>query len=546
MQRSPKLFIIICIAIFLAALIIRMISLDSRGLEYDEVWTLFGYLNKDYSLIFGDIETPNNHVLNTLLIKWTTAILGDSNTAIRLPALLAGIVTIVCTTAVSWMLFRTKIAILSALFMSSFNAALIHFSDTARGYSIQTALFALLIFAIIRLERYKDRRMLFLIFLSSVLMTLTLPTSVLYIFPVAVLHLIYLFRKNNSGLLKSLNRQKALLLVYAFSALLCAGWLFAHYNDLLKAQARFGAEIKSTAEAWTFIVSTIQNLAGCSIIFILPLGLFFFPRHRKSAAAYLFIMLIPFTAALLGKAGPDRAYLPLLVPALVMSSGFCGRLLKGKILLRYTLLAIFLAIYAGYAHKSYKQWTPPDWKNIYAQIKENIDRSTLLVFKPLDIIPAIYNNPDLIQDYFKNIQGPKNSLMQINLSSALGTYNESFGEENSPVPDSIKAYKVNVDNLTPCSFYALRRISQDTRKDAFYVVIMEPVHYSKFIPFVNTRLDPKIWKAMNLHLKSNADSELRYGVSCTDKNPFSVEEMRSMEASYPFVKFYTLESMEQH
>ncbi len=538
MQRSPKLFIIVCAVIFLTAIVIRLISLESRGLEYDEVWTLFGYVDKGYSVIFGDIETPNNHVLNTILIKWTTAILGDSNTAIRLPALFAGILTIVFTTAASWMLFRTKIAILAALLMSSFNAALIHFSETARGYSIQTALFAILIFAIIRLERYKDRRMLYLIFLSPVLMTLTLPTSVLYIFPVAASHLIYLFHKKQLSLAK----QKSLLIVYSLSAFLCAGWLFSHYDDLLKAQARFGTELKTISDIWIFISSTMQNLSGVSLLFIIPFGLFFFPRYRWTTGVYLFILSVPFLAALIGKAGPDRAYLPLLVPAIIMMAGFCSKLLKGKKIIRYILLSSCFAIYVVYAYSSYKQWTPPDWREIYKQIKENIDAHTLIVFKPLDIIPAIYNNPELIQDYFNNIQGSKSSLMQINLRSAIGSYSETFGEENSPIPESIKAREVDIDNI-PCSFYSLKKVSKTTEGNAFFIIIMEPVHYTKFLQFVTKHLDPKIWKPMNLHLKSNADSELRYGVSCTDKNPFSVEEMLRIEASYPFVRFYTLESM---
>jgi 4-amino-4-deoxy-L-arabinose transferase-like glycosyltransferase len=54
--------------IFLIALISRFYFLK-RFIEYDEIWSLLNYSVLNVGQIFSDFSLPNNHPVNTLLIK---------------------------------------------------------------------------------------------------------------------------------------------------------------------------------------------------------------------------------------------------------------------------------------------------------------------------------------------------------------------------------------------------------------------------------------------------------------------------------------------
>ena len=66
----------------------------SAGLEYDEIWTFQHYSSGSLHKIFTDLATPNNHPLNSLLIKWSACFFSSPAVVLRLSAFLAGIATI--------------------------------------------------------------------------------------------------------------------------------------------------------------------------------------------------------------------------------------------------------------------------------------------------------------------------------------------------------------------------------------------------------------------------------------------------------------------
>ena len=67
-QTAPDRKSFIVPAIILLALLLRGFFLN-RFLEYDEIWTLQNYAKLGILEIFQDLATPNNHPVNSFIVK---------------------------------------------------------------------------------------------------------------------------------------------------------------------------------------------------------------------------------------------------------------------------------------------------------------------------------------------------------------------------------------------------------------------------------------------------------------------------------------------
>ncbi len=136
-KQKIRLFTFLPAALLAAAGIFVRCQGLGRFLEYDEIWTFRFYVPLPWHEIFTDLATPNNHCLNSLLIKWLYALFPSSAVLLRLPALAAGILTVVLVLWAVWKTVRQPGAVIMAVFWIAFQADLIHYSRTARGYSLQ-------------------------------------------------------------------------------------------------------------------------------------------------------------------------------------------------------------------------------------------------------------------------------------------------------------------------------------------------------------------------------------------------------------------------
>jgi len=118
------------IGIVLIGIFLRVFYID-QPMRFDESFTFFNYINKDWSHVFN-YSAPNNHVLNTILIKITTTIFGGHPYVIRLPAFIFGVLTIPLAYFVCKRLgcFGYIAALIVAI-----HPYCILFSTNARGYS---------------------------------------------------------------------------------------------------------------------------------------------------------------------------------------------------------------------------------------------------------------------------------------------------------------------------------------------------------------------------------------------------------------------------
>jgi hypothetical protein len=115
----------------------------SEPMRGDEAFTFLNYANDNLASLFN-YSDPNNHVLNTLLIKVATFFFQASPASIRFPAFLAGVLAIVIGFYAARTLENDKNAgVLTATTLAVF-PYLILFSTNARGYSL-ILLFTLLL-----------------------------------------------------------------------------------------------------------------------------------------------------------------------------------------------------------------------------------------------------------------------------------------------------------------------------------------------------------------------------------------------------------------
>lgn len=107
-----------------------------RPVRFDEAWTYLEFASKPLIRGLSNYRAPNNHLLNTLLVHFSTKLFGNSIFGLRLPALVAGCLVIIATWLVTRSLYGRYAGLLSAGCIAVL-PTFIEFSVNARGYALQ-------------------------------------------------------------------------------------------------------------------------------------------------------------------------------------------------------------------------------------------------------------------------------------------------------------------------------------------------------------------------------------------------------------------------
>lgn len=130
MWNGAVLFLLIALA---TAIRLQGIT---RSLEHDEVYTWAEFASRPWLTIPRTYTAPNNHIFHSLCVKASTALLGTSEWAMRLPALAAGVMGVAAVFFLALALTRMRpVAWLTAALLTILPAH-IGFSRQARGYSL--------------------------------------------------------------------------------------------------------------------------------------------------------------------------------------------------------------------------------------------------------------------------------------------------------------------------------------------------------------------------------------------------------------------------
>lgn len=130
-------------AIMLIAVAVRLVFLN-QPIRYDEAHSFTYYSSRPIYVALSNYSSVNNHLFHTLLVHIAYSLFGNEEWAIRLPALIAGLLLVPATYLAARLLYNKNAAILAAA-LAGASSALVEFSTNARGYTLICLFFMFLL-----------------------------------------------------------------------------------------------------------------------------------------------------------------------------------------------------------------------------------------------------------------------------------------------------------------------------------------------------------------------------------------------------------------
>ncbi|MBO4491286.1 MAG: hypothetical protein J5944_08005 [Lentisphaeria bacterium] len=444
-KQKIRLFTFASAALLAAAgIFLRCQGLD-RFLEYDEIWTFRFYVPLSWHEIFTDLATPNNHCLNSLLIKWLYALFPASAALLRLPALVAGILTVVLVLLAVWKTARRSGAVIMAAFWIAFQADLIHYSRTARGYSLQClfvlAFFLLLIRPVRISGSWWKTALLLLVCASGACLSVT--SGLIFVGAAGAAWLLcfaFSRRKKNGPAFPVVSEKgswKAVAAAGGVFLILAGLWYGSQYAKLKQGQ-QFGTELTGISDFLRFCGSTLRNLHVLPLLCLTAAGLFV---RKRNPFRFLFSFSLIFCglvllSALATKAGPLRVYLPLYAPLTVSGTlaltVLCRAIRRTRWILPAGLLvSLFpLAVFPEDMEKT----EPPGSEHIAAKVMAETPGDVVILYRRGDELPVFFNCPEAAPDMRDRLRNPAglSGLLVMGRNDVLEVF-DAYGR-NADVP----------------------------------------------------------------------------------------------------------------
>lgn len=187
---------LVLLGIVLLAAVLRLQYLH-QPMRYDEALTFLRYASQPLQTIISSYGEPNNHVLHSVLVHAAYALFGNDPAALRLPALMAGILLVPAAYWTTRLFYQPRAGLLAAA-LCAVSLPLVEFSVNARGYTL-LALFSILLLGVVRLLRDRSTvgRWAAFVVLSA-LGFYTIPVM-LYPFGIAAVWLVVSYAREEKG-----------------------------------------------------------------------------------------------------------------------------------------------------------------------------------------------------------------------------------------------------------------------------------------------------------------------------------------------------------
>ena len=141
--KEDRINIYFLLGIIIISIIPRLFFLN-QPIRHDEAVTFLTFAREPLIKSLSDYSTSNNHLLHTLLLHISYLIFGNELWAIRLPALIGGILIVPATYFAARMFYNKNAAILASGIVAS-SSYLIEYSTNARGYTLLCLFFLLIL-----------------------------------------------------------------------------------------------------------------------------------------------------------------------------------------------------------------------------------------------------------------------------------------------------------------------------------------------------------------------------------------------------------------
>ena len=342
-SNAKKVSLFLLATIFILATALRFFHLDRDlgGNDENAMLLYFGY--SPLKIIATNYWDANNHIFHTLLVRFMGVWFGEENSiAIRLPTLLFGLAGLWMVYRIALELFNSQLIARMALLIATVNPIHIHYSQTARGYSLIiffSAAMILLSLKILRSEIVKGRGIL--ITICGFLSVYTIPTNIFFLLGLGVWVIAVLFLpdpKDKFFKSREERREKGVffLKIAVVISILCS----VAYAPLLKQMVATirNHQLMGVETQWNsipvLIPAVLERVFPDNLMLFLPLLIFgfFYKKSRDHFPQFLplIIFFLPFAITLInGVGGYPRNYLfnfPLLIVLMAAGMGKAGDL----------------------------------------------------------------------------------------------------------------------------------------------------------------------------------------------------------------------------
>jgi len=302
-RRWPGVCLLMVIAL---GMYWRIHGLATRGMEYDEIWTLEHYGRAgSVATIFAEMSTGNNRFLHSVVVYYGVRLLGESALVGRAIPYLCGALTLLVVAAMTRRLApRNPFVPLWAVALCAFHGGLIHYGQLSRGYSMQAFWLVLYVYLLVLAETSRIGRRHHLGLwaaanAAAVLAVLTHSTSILFLAPIMTAHGAWsLFNDHgcwnwHPGTMALVRRMGRLLMRHGTAVALVGLWYGVNMG-------KFQTSITGIIHARTplalasYMLGTYRHLELWPLILALALGMLLSRRTWFLAGALAMLLLLPF------------------------------------------------------------------------------------------------------------------------------------------------------------------------------------------------------------------------------------------------------------
>ena len=449
-------------------------------LQYDEIWSLQYFIPLDVFKILTDLALPNNHPVNTLILKFLHGISYEP-AFLRMGVFLSGLATVWLAGKIAETASGEKNAKFAAMLLCAVSPALILYSVTARGYSYQITGLLLVIYALLRCARNENSRYTIAAIVGGgILSCLSVPSGIMFLGTIGAGYLLFAPAKRRFC--------REILISGGILFVLTLGYYLPLYSKLRAGQS-WGIAIESVAQWFSFAAKTLLSHLPPVTALLAIAGIFFYPLVRK----LFLITLLPLVLATVTQGGPERVYL-ILTPVYIIIAGMgFAALLK-----RFNAKAKYFrwTLAAGCALNFFlipEVWNIPTPTADLIKAMQNTPEDTLLIMPATSGLPILANARNLNEKLEERINNPLSYLLMINTPQGkINGADIKYSEKTFNVDVSAE-YSQETDGF----LYRLTPITDLNNADRWMLIIL-PCRNGVLKEFTNSPGE-KLWLNIWLH-----------------------------------------------
>jgi len=407
-------------AVFLMLISVRVLNILNNAPEYDELWTVQHYLDLPTAKVLSDVATPNNHVLNTLGIKLFSGIIPNRNLAMRMTSLLGfcGLCIVLFHAVMRFL--KTDAArgiVLAAVLL---DGMILHYAETARGYSLQTFFVFGLFLSLLCIhpgERGRPWLYAFLWLICALGSCLSVAFGAVHVAVITGLWAL-LFLPFRGGTKRIWNEWKPLIPAGACCLIFVLAWYGGNYSRFARGQAEFGETFQSLPQYLRYcggillatdLFAVLPGLAAGGILLRRRGG-----EEWKLCALTGGAVVLALLASIVTKGGPPRIFLPLF-PVAVFGLGVAlDRLflsIPAAKRYRHAALLVVFVLCACVSEPRRKTESAPDLVAVFNEVAK-MDAHVFAAYHPKDLYVVLMLFGDAArEDNGKRMLSPEKLLL---------------------------------------------------------------------------------------------------------------------------------------